>query len=227
MNTINDYTYEVINNETDARICAQLLAEEFATHNSLSIFDQYDSQRIFDDDAWPLLADTYNERLSFLVRYRQTGEIIATICNNDLYLSQQKQPYDPSSPASPYAFFDLLDDLDERFIHEEFGQELKLNKVLKITMGATRAAHSGNGIGTHLRKIMLIHARETKGFQYALAQTTNEATQHIYVNKLGGKVLSVLDPATWIWKKEGGQSRPYKDYKGGSIPNILLALSSI
>jgi hypothetical protein len=35
-----EYVYEIISNETDALFCAQLIAEEFCTHNPITIFDQ-------------------------------------------------------------------------------------------------------------------------------------------------------------------------------------------
>ncbi|CAF4089613.1 unnamed protein product [Rotaria sp. Silwood1] len=98
--------------------------------------------------------------------------------------------------------------------------------VLQITTGATRAAHCGKGVASRLRASICDHARDAKGFQYALVQVSNPATRHIYTKKLGGKELTVIDPRTWLWKKkDDGLSRPYKDYEGGSVPNILLKLA--
>jgi hypothetical protein len=100
--------------------------------------------------------------------------------------------------------------------------------VLHITTGATRAGHAGKGVASRLRAAMCDHARDTKGFQYALVQVSNPATRHIYTKKMGGRELTVIDPRTWVWKKkDDGLSRPYKDYEGGSIPNILLKLERV
>ena len=222
----NEYTYEVLETEHDARICAQLLAEEFAAHNAMAIFDQLTPQYLFEEDTWPLMMEVRNERLSFLARHRLSGEIVATICACDLYLAHQRHPFDPSSPPSSIKFFDILDELDDRFIHQDFGQQLEPNMVLQIVMGATRGAHSGKGVGARLRTALCEHARNTRGFKYALAQTTNQATRHIYLNKMGGQELSGIDPTTWVWKKKGDGSCPYQDYVGGSIPNILIQLGS-
>lgn len=227
MTNTNEYIYEVIDNEHDARICAKLLAEEFVAHNPMIIFDQLTSERMFNEDTWPFMKDVLNERLSILARHRQSGEIIATICACDLYLIQKKHPYDSSSDPSSIIFFDLLDDLDQMFIYQDFKQELKPNMVLQIVMGATRVEHSSKGVGTQLRTFMCNYARDNRGFQYALAQTTNPATRHIYINKMNGKELSMIDPTTWIWKKKGDEICPYKDYKGGSIPNILINLTEL
>ncbi|CAF0864678.1 unnamed protein product [Rotaria sordida] len=73
MSTSDKYTYEVIDNENDARICAQLLAEEFVASNSMIIFDQLTPQYIFDEDTWPTMAEIFNEQLSFLARHRQSA----------------------------------------------------------------------------------------------------------------------------------------------------------
>jgi len=224
MTTLDEYTYEVIDNENDARICAQLLAEEFVSHNPIIICDQLTSQRMFDEDTWPFMMEVLDERLSFLARHRHSGEIVATICGCDLYLDHERHPYDPSSAPSSITCFDLLDEMDDIFIHRDFGQELKPNVVLKIVMGATRAEHSGKSVGTQLRTFMCKYARDTRKFQYALAQTTNQATRHIYVNKMGGKELTIIDPKTWIWKKKDDRLCPYKDYSGGPVPNILIKL---
>jgi hypothetical protein len=227
MTNLDEYTYEVIDNENDARVCAQLLSEEFIAHNSMIIFDGLTSERMFNEDTWPSMIDVLNERLSFLARHRHSGRIVATICACDLYLAQQKHPYDSSSAPSTIPFFDLLDEMDQIFLHQDFGQQLKPNMFLQIIMGATLAEHSNKGVATQLRSIMCKHARDIRGFQYALAQTTNQATRHIYMDKMGGKQLTVVDPTTWIWKKKGDEICPYKDYKGGAIPNILIRLTSI
>ncbi|CAF1431417.1 unnamed protein product [Adineta ricciae] len=220
----DEYTYELIDNEDDARTCAQLVADEFVAVNSMVILDRLNPQSMFDEDTWPTMLEMFHERLSFLARHRQSGEIVAAISACDLYLAQKRHPYDPSSAPSAIPYFDLLEDLDNIFIHHDFQQELKPNMVLQIVIGATRVEHSGKGIATRLRTVLCEYARDKRGFQYALAQTTNEATRHIYVDKMGGIPLTTIDPKTWIWKKKGDQVRPYKDHTGIPIPNILIKL---
>ena len=222
----DEYTYEVINNEDDARQCARLLSEEFIGHNQMIIFDRLTVERMFDEDSWPTMSEVLEERLSFLARHRPSGEIVATICAGDLYRAQQRHPFDPSSSPSKIPFFDLLEDMDQIFIQRDFGQELKPNMVLQIIMGASRAEHSSKGVGTQLRTFMCNYARDSRGFRYALAQTTHQATRHIYVNKMGGKELTIIDPTKWIWKKKGENVRPYENYTGGLLPNILIDLRS-
>ena len=106
-----------------------------------------------------------------------------------------------------------------------FGHELKPQMVLHISVGGTLASHSNKGVATGLRKAMCAHARDIRGFQYAFVQVNNEATRHVYVDKLGGKELTKINPSMWMWKKQAdGVSCPYSDYKGGPIPNILVNL---
>ena len=72
---------------------------------------------------------------------------------------------------------------------------------------------------------MCRYAQHKKGFKYALVQVTNKVTRHIYINKMDGKVVTVVDRTIWLWEKKSDQlSYPYKDYKHGSIPNILIEL---
>ncbi|CAF4908351.1 unnamed protein product [Rotaria sp. Silwood1] len=224
----HEYVYEVIDNKTDAHTCAQLIAEEFAAHEPISVFDQITPQSFFDEVSWPSITEILDERLSFLARHRSSGEIIAAIFASDLFLAHETRPYKASDPPAAIPFIDLLDEMVDSFVRQDFSQELKPNMVLHIMVGATRAHHSGKGVASRLRAAMCNHARDTKGFQYALVQVSNPATRHIYTKKLGGKELTIIDPRTWMWKKkDDGLSCPYKDYNGESIPNILIKLTSV
>ena len=228
MDESDEYACEVINNEHDARLCAQLIAEEFVAHEPVCIHDQVTSEFFFNEFLWPLISEVLGEGLSFLARHRSSGEIIAAIFANDLYQAHKKHPYDPSSPPAAFAFLDLLDEMDDTFIHQDFGQELKPGMVLHIMTGATRAQRTGQGVASQLRTFMCNYVRDVKGFQYALVQVTSPATRHIYTKKLGGKEVTVIDLKTWVWKKKGdGLTRPYKDYQGGIVPNILVELKQI
>ncbi|CAF1429019.1 unnamed protein product [Rotaria sordida] len=219
------YTYEIIDNESDARLCAELLAEAFAMHNPMAVFHQMSAQQYYDEFMWPILKEVYDERLSFLARYRPSGEIVGAIVADDMYSHNQKHPYDPISGPQRVALSDLMQEMQDLFIRRDFGQELKPQMVLHISVGGTRASHSSKGVATGLRKALCAHARDKRGFQYAFVQVNNEATRHIYLNKLGGKEVTKIDPSTWLWKKKGdGLSCPYRGYKDGPIPNILVDL---
>jgi hypothetical protein len=50
--------------------------------------------------------------------------------------------------------------------------------------------------------------------------TAAGATRHIYTNTMNGKQMTILDPATKLWKKKGD----VKHYKDESIVNILVEL---
>jgi hypothetical protein len=220
-----EYTYEIIDNLTDARLCAQILAEAFALHNPMAILHQMSIQQYYDAFMVPTLNEVLDERLSFLARHRLSGEIVAAIVAGDMYLHHQKHPYEPTSGSQSVALSDLMQELEDVFLRRDFGQELSPQMVLHISVGGTRASHSNKGVATRLRKAMCAHARDIRQFQYAFVQVNNEATRHIYLDKLGGKELAKIDPSVWIWKKkEDGLSCPYKDYKGESISNILVNL---
>ncbi|CAF3798086.1 unnamed protein product [Adineta steineri] len=206
----DEYTYEIIDNESDARDCAQLLAEEFVLHNSIDIYHRMSIQQYYDILMWPMLKEVLNERLSFLSRHQSSGEIVGVILAGDMYLHQQKHPYEPNSPPQWIPLDDLLDEMAHEF----------------ISLGATRVSHSGKGIATKLRKTLYNYARDIRNFQYAFVQVNSEATRHIYLNILQGKELTVVNPAAWLWKKkDNGLFYPYKDYKGESISNILIKLT--
>jgi hypothetical protein len=85
--------------------------------------------------------------------------------------------------------------------------------------------HSGKGIANGIQKAISNYARDKRNFQYILVQVTNQVTRHIFVNNMGGKEVTIIDPTTWVWKKKGDELfYPYKDYQGGLIPNILIKL---
>lgn len=221
-----EYFYEIIANNNDARLAAQLLAEEFSAWNPITSFDRISPQQFFEQCAWPLVQRTWSEGVSMLARQHSTGEIVAATIAGDLFLQHQNEQFsDISNRSSAIAVDDLLNEMDDLFISRDFGQELQANMVLHITLGAVRHEHSGKGIASEMRELIAENARKRKGFQYLLVQTTNEATRHIYLKKMNGKEVTIMDPTTWLWKKQGDQLiYPYKDYRGGCIPNILVKL---
>ena len=224
----SEYTYEIIESNNDAQYCAQLIADEFSAHNPITCYDQVTSKQFYDQCSWPLMKDMLPEHLSFLARHRSTGEIVAAVIAGDLYLQhQRKQLLNESNIVSSIAVDDLNDELDDLFISRDFGQELKPNLVLHITVCAVRMQHSGKGIANGIQKALSDYARDKRNFQYILAQVTNPATRHIFVNKMNGKEVTVIDPTAWLWKKnkdDDNLSYPYKNYQGGLIPNVLIKL---
>ncbi|CAF2713133.1 unnamed protein product [Rotaria sp. Silwood2] len=223
--TSNEYAIEVINNERDARLCAQLTAEEFIGHNPTTFFDKLTSDILFHQRAWPLLADVVDEQLSFLARHQPSGEIVGTAIAGDLFLAHIKHPYDTDSSAHFLAIGDLCHEMNHLFISRDFGQELKPNSVLNIIATAVRGEHSGQGLASRMTRILCDHARKAKGFQYAFVQATHPAARHIYRNKMGGRQVSLIDPTIWRWKKKFDRlSYPYKDYQDDLIENILIKL---
>ncbi|CAF1591099.1 unnamed protein product [Rotaria magnacalcarata] len=224
--TDSEYVYEIIDNEIDARYCAKLLAEEFSAHNPLTIFDRTTPACFFDECSWPLTELLFPERLSFLVRHRSTMEIIGAVVAGDVYSQHETESVcDTSHSLHSIPLDDLLEEMYNLFVTRDFGQELKPNLVLYIEMCAVRAEYAGKGIANQLRKAVCDYARDQRGFQYAFVQVTNDATRHIFLNKMNGKEVTIIDPTTWVWKQENNEPIcPYKDYKGGSIPNILVKL---
>lgn len=220
------YEVALIENDLEARLCAKLLAEEFAVNNDLSKFNESTSEHIFNSWLWPLASNILDEKLSFLVRHNSTNEIVATLFAGDLFLRCQREPYDALSPASDTPINDLFDELLDQFVQHDFKQKLEPNMVLFIFAVGTQSKHVGKNLAAQLAIHVCEHARGIKGFQYAFVQTTHPATHHIFVKKLHGKELKIMDPATWLWKKKGdGLSCPVKGYNGEPIVNILINLN--
>jgi hypothetical protein len=225
--TNDEYVYEVINNEKDARLCAQLIAEEFTVRHPITVFDNITTRSFFDEYSWPLLSHVLDEQLSFLARHLSSGEIIGAVVAGDLHLIKEKYPYDTSHPPKVIPVSDLYDDMDDIFIRRDFDQELKANMVLQIMVTAVRSEHTGKNVATQLHIAMCDRARETKGFHYAFVRATNPIVRHIYVNKMNGKELSTIDPTTWRWKKKVDRLLyPYNKYTDELIANILIKLIS-
>ncbi len=88
--------------------------------------------------------------------------------------------------------------------------------ILYTAAGATRYEQSSKSIAAKLRARVC----DTKGFQYAFVKTSHPATRYIYTNTMNGKRMTILDPATQLWKKKGD----VKHYKGEPIVNILVEL---
>ena len=223
----DEYQYEIIDKHEDGRRVAMIIAEEFVTHNPFSIFNKETCHEFFEDVSWPLVRDLIDEKLSMLVRHRLSQEIVGIIAAGDFFLFHRKPDLKEKSLTQPNAVADLFEELDNNFVYHDFCQELKPNLVLQIVFVAFRSHHSGQGLATRLSKILCDYARDSKGFRYAFVQTTHPSTEKIYVEKMGGQVLSACDVTTWLWKKTDGSTYPFREYQGRSIPNILIDLFTL
>ncbi|CAF2874700.1 unnamed protein product [Rotaria sp. Silwood2] len=184
----NEYEIALIKNEIDARLCAKLIAEEFALHNHLSAFNHPTPEELFNGWVWSLMIDTLNEKLSFLIRHRPTNEIVAVIIAGDLFLECKNHPYDVSSLATHNPLIDLFDEMLNHFVHHDFNQQLKPKMILFISVVATKSKYLDKSLATQLSTHICDYARETKeGLQYAFVQTSNPATRHICVKKNASK----------------------------------------
>jgi len=137
MNSNDEYEIAIIENETDAHLCAKLLAEEFALSNPISVFNRSTAEYLYNTWLWPLMMDALDEKLSFLVRHCPTNEIVAAIIACDLFSLCIKHSYDAFSPASNDPWIDLFDEMRDQFVHHDLDQKLKPNMVLGIIAGAT------------------------------------------------------------------------------------------
>lgn len=225
-NTNDEYEIQLIDNEKDAQLCTQLIAEEFALSNPLSVFNRTTAEELYDTWLWPLMKETFEQKLSFLVRHRPTNEIVAGIIATDLFTLCAQHPYDASDPPSDSSLTDLFDEMRDHFVHHDLGEKLEPHLVLCIGAGATHSQHAGKGIASPLRTHVCNHARDTQGFKYAFIQTAHPATRHIYAKKMNGREMTTVNPATWLWKKKGdGLSRPLEGYQGEPIVNMLVPLT--
>jgi hypothetical protein len=227
MSSNDEYTYELINNDNDAHACARLMAEEFVVNEPLTSCEQISSQFYFDKFSWPAINNVMNEGLSFLVKHRPSGEIVGALLGRDLHLMREKHPYNASRPPSLTPVIDLIDEMNDIFVRRDFGHELKPNMVMCLRNYVIKAQHTGKGLASQLATVVCENARDTKGFQYALVQTSNPASRHIYLNKLHGKIVTEIDLTTWEWKNKNDESlHPYKNYKSIHVPNILVKLTN-
>jgi hypothetical protein len=218
------YLYQLIENEADAEYCARLLSEAFSNDNPLTRFQKMTAEGCYQLFMREATEQAMKEGLAFLVRHQPTGEIVATISGYDMYTSQQQHAYDPNAPAHEYPIPDLLDEMSADFIQHNLTEPLKPGQVLYVSVGATRLAHSGQGIAKQLRKVLCKHARDVFGFQKAFVIAGNDRTRHIYLRHLGGKELLVVTPNQWCWKKKGDDAFPFRSFTGNDFSNIVVDL---
>ena len=225
-NDNDDYEIVLIDNENDARLCAQVLSKEFSLSNPLVVFNKYKSEHLFENWLWPLMTEVLDEKLSFLVRHRPTNEIVAAMVSTDFFLYQQKHPNEYPKSSSGRSARDMYADMRHRFIHQDLPHQLESNMVIYLVAGATNSHHAGKGIASRLRSHVCQYAKHVRGFQYAFVQTSNAATRHIYTTKLNGKETSILHPKNWLRKTDDNQdgTYPFQDYDDEPIVNILVEL---
>ena len=219
----DEYSLALVETAEDARQCAQLLAEAFAENNPLSVHRQAKAEDLFEYWLHPAIVDVLEEKLSFLVRHRPTNEVVATAIASDLSLYCEKHPYDPSAPASESAAGDFFDEMLDQFVRHEFQQPVRANQVLFISVVGTRSSHAGRGLAEHLAVHLCNYARDQRGFEYAFVQAAHPGTRRIFLEKLHGQATSVVQPATWKWKRMGdGTSCPMQSYPGEPVINVLI-----
>jgi hypothetical protein len=223
----DQYSLALVETAADARECAQLLAEEFAQDNPLSVYNQSTAEDLFENWLYPAIVDVLDQKLCFLIRHRPTNEVVAATIASDLYLYRQKHPYDPSAPASDSHSGDFFDELLDRFVSHDFQQRLRLNQVLYIAVVGTRSSHAGQGLAGQLGVHLCNYARDQRGFECAFVQAAHPATGHIFLKKLKGEISSVVHPETWKWKRMGdGSTCPMQGYQGEPMFNVLVRFDS-
>ncbi|CAF1110222.1 unnamed protein product [Adineta ricciae] len=221
----DDYEISLIDNEADARYCARLLSQEFATNNPFSVFTRKSAEDTFDTWLWPVITRVMDEKLSFLMRDRTTNQIIAAIFASDLFLLWQIDPSNDSADASHSPDGDFFYELTAHFIHHDLNQELTPNTFLYITAIGTRFEYVGRNLAMKLCAHLRDYARDQRKFQYAFVKTTHPASRRIFVKGMHGEEKAIVDPAAWIWKKGNDDSCcPWKGYVGEPAVNILVKL---
>ncbi|CAF3755301.1 unnamed protein product [Rotaria sp. Silwood1] len=187
----------------------------------MTVFKGISADVYYDNVALPLMMSVIDQRLSLFARQRSTGEIVGCIIAADFYLISH---YNVTT-TSGIAHEDLIADLDEMSSHDFNSEEqLTPNLVLHFLLQATKVGEEGKGVASRLLQLACEYARKTKGFKYAHAQSSNPAMRHIY-EKMGGRVTSQIDPATWRWKNGGsGNEYPFEEWSAGPLPNIRIKL---
>jgi hypothetical protein len=214
-----NYSYEVLTTNEDARTCAQLISNVFTKSNAVTMSYGMTTEEHFEETSLPLVNNVLDEHLSFFARDKTTQEIVGCIITNDFYLSWLS--HDLSTAI--HSLTDLFYELDDMFVNN-LDEELKPNTILQIGLMAIKEGEADKGLATHLSLVACEHARQTRGFRYAHVQPTHPATKHIYLKKFNGKIVSEIDPTTWIWQR-GGNTIPYREWITESIPNILFSLN--
>jgi hypothetical protein len=214
-----NYSYEVLTTNEDARTCAQLISNVFTKSNAVTMSYGMTTEEHFEETSLPLVNNVLDEHLSFFARDKTTQEIVGCIITNDFYLSWLS--HDLSTAI--HSLTDLFYELDDMFVNN-LDEELKPNTILQIGLMAIKEGEADKGLATHLSRVACEHARQTRGFRYAHVQPTHPATKHIYLKKFNGKIVSEIDPTTWIWQR-GGNTIPYREWITESIPNILFSLN--
>ena len=226
MDNEQEYSILTIDDELVARQCSRMIAEEFAESNPFSIYCRSTAELLFDDWLWPLMMEVIKQQLSFYVRHNPSGDIVAAVIAQDLYINYKQQSSDASFESSRAPVTEFFHRALDEFIEHDLDQSFQCNTILWITAGATRSAHSGKGIAGQLRNHLCNYAKKIRLFQYAFVQTAHPATRHIYLNRMNGEAKSTIHPAKWLWKTvDHTPMYPFQDYQGEPITNILLRLT--
>ena len=221
INDNDEYVIDIVENESDARLCARLIAEQFVQNNPLFIGTNADE--FYNLRLCPLILELFDQKLCFVVRHRPSNEIIGGLIASDLFLYCEKHPCNGLPPISDNPRSDLFNEMRYHFVQHQFGQFLKQNLVLYIIAVATHSSHSNKGILSKLIKYVYNYAKDQCGFEYVFVQTVHPATRFTFVNKMNGKILNTVHPASWFATKDiYDKSNPMKDYQGEPICNVVI-----
>jgi len=140
----------------------------------------------------PIARQALSNLNSILCRNSE-GKLIAVSLNEDLFAgegipagNEEKTPFE--------CIPEMIYRLEEQFVASLAKESLGEKKVFHVFLGATREGFEGRGIGTIMRALCCIIAKE-QGYEKIMAEPTSGATHCIWVDKLGLEVFGSMMPA--------------------------------
>ncbi len=162
----------------DIDAAAACISNSFTQHEPLTTFLGI-SRRDFTIYVTNICQQIVNQQLSIIAE--KDGEIIG------VRLAAQQQSY--KTPVIPCVQMMTVAALFAQ-LHQHANQNDTQDRLHLIMMGVDEAFHN-HGIAQQLMQKTLANARQ-RGYRHAIVEATSSITQHIFINKLGFRIVNEI-----------------------------------
>ena len=162
---------------SDGEEMACLLGEVFASHEPPTVAMEITASE-FAAFLRLLCPNAESERLTFVARSAETGEMLGALLTEDSAVAASEVMHHLGAKFDPIS--DILAQLDAEYRN---GREVRQGECAHLFLLGVAANSSGNGIAQQLIAHCLANAA-ARGYRVAITEATGKASQHVF-RKLG------------------------------------------
>ena len=200
--------------ESSVDEAARFIADVFLERDSLGMMDAEECEE-FRQFLVIVGAQSAKRGFGLIARCRDTNQMVGAVISDDL--ADTMNSGDAIQEAQEDPFVALVHELNKGYLGDG---ELADNQYFSIKFIATAGDFIGQGLISDLITQMLEIA-SANGFDYAQAEASGPASQHVFINKFGFEEKNSITFNTFVY----GDEKPFAEV--GDDKNIKLVIKSL